>query len=68
MVGRIATDVWVHCDICTGHGIDDGTSTRRLTADVLAPSIGVGWGGSISANIPIATSSTKPGMWPVYEP
>jgi len=66
--GRIATDVWVHWDRCTGHGIDDGTGTRRLTADVLAPFIGVAWGGSISANIPVPESSTVPGLAIPYVP
>jgi len=66
--GSVVTDVWVHWDNCVGHGIDDSTSTRRLTADVLAPLIGVAYGGGTSKSVPTRTSSTKPGMAPVYEP
>jgi len=66
--GSLATDVWVHWGSCRGHGIDDGTSTRRLSADVLAPFIGVAFGGGTSKSVPIRTSSTKPGRWPVYQP
>jgi hypothetical protein len=66
--GSVSTDVWVHWDTCRDHGIDDGTSTRRLSADVLAPFIGVAFGGSISKSVPIATSSTPSGRWPVYQP
>lgn len=46
----------------------DGSGTRQLTADVLAPFIGVAYGGGMSKSVPTRTSSTKPGMAPVYLP
>jgi hypothetical protein len=63
-----ATDVWVHWDPCRGHGIDDGTSTRRLTADTLVPFVGVAFSGGVSKSVPLSTASTRPGRWPVFVP
>jgi hypothetical protein len=63
--GDDATDVWVHWDICAGHGIDDGVDTRELTADALAPFIGVAYGGGTSKSVPTRTATTPPGRWPV---
>lgn len=66
--GSASTDIWVHWDTCRGHGIDDGIATRRLTADVLAPFLGVAFGGGTSKSVPIRTASTAAGRWPVFQP
>jgi hypothetical protein len=66
--GSHSSDVWVHWDTCRGHGIDDGTGTRRLTADVLAPFIGVAYGGDMARSVPTRTATTPPGRAPVYQP
>jgi len=48
---NVASDVWVHWDICRGHGIDDGITQRVVTAETLAPLIGVAWTGRVPADV-----------------
>ena len=48
---NVATDVWIHWDICRGHGIDDGNTQRVLTTETLAPFLGVAWSGGVPAGV-----------------
>lgn len=41
---------WVHYDLCRGHAVDLGSSTKKLTPEVMRWALSPGWSGGMSAS------------------